>query len=202
MKKEHDRTKKEPMNDVYAYVTRDDLLSVFGEEAVILTLRNFTELRQKTVPNGDQSSGATEHILKVNGRFKRVDVRLVTTDGEALQPNAQNGDDLASGTDDDASDRHCAAAQPSASSASDTGARRTNRRRKPEMVQTKDDECTMEVDEVPAVAGKAASAGAVDKELQERQLIAKTLLGYRPPSKLMRRIFKDDGDSFECKHFG
>lgn len=198
MKKEHERARKDPMNDLYAYVTRDDLLDIFGEDEVILTLRNFTELRQKVVKNEEGSP--SEHVLKVNGRFKRVDVRLVTTDGEALQHQSPNSDGLVSATEDDATDKQCSASQASASNVSDTGARRPNRRRKPEMMDTKDDECTMDSDVVPASV-KAVNPSEADKELQERRLIAKTLLGYRPPLKLMRRNFKDDGDSYERKYF-
>lgn len=193
MKTEHERAKRDPVNNMYAYVTRDDLLDVFGEDSATLTMRNFTEIRQKT--RKTEENEITEHILNVSGKFKKVDVRLVTTDGEALEHKPQSNDETTA--EDDASDKQCSTSQSSISNASDMGARRPNRRRKPEKLETKDDENGIEMDDMPIT--QSTKDEEVDNELEERRLVAEALLGYRPPSKLKKRNFDADCEAFERK---
>lgn len=187
MKKEHELAKKNPENQMYAYITRDDLLEIYGDDKVVLTLRNFADVRQKTTKADEDAAPA--HILKVNGRFKKVDVRLVTTNGEALQQQQQQPQPI---EDNDDSDKQLPATETAALTPSDISNRR-NRRRKPAKLETKDDE----FDE-KASAKKTTNDHGEDKELAERRVLAKTLLGYRPPAKLMKRNFDDDCDTFEC----
>lgn len=195
MKTEQERTRRDPLNNMYAYVTRDDLLDVFGEDAVTLTMRNFTEIRQKT--RKTEENEITEHILNVTGKFKKVDVRLVTTDGEALEHKPQISDDTTA--EDDGSDKQCSTSQSSISNASDTGVRRPNRRRKPEKLETKDDENGIELDGMPAT--QSTNDEEIDSEFDERRLVAEALLGYRPPSKLKKRNFDADCEAFERKNY-
>lgn len=185
MKKEHELAKKNPENHMYAYITRDDLLEIYGDDKVILTLRNFADVRQKITKTEEN---VQKHILKVHGRFKKVDVRLVTTSGEALQQKPQTVED------NEDSDKQLPLTEVAALTTSDIVKRR-NRRRKPAKLETKDDD---EFDEKSVGKKSTKDGGVEDKELDERRVLAKTLLGYRPPAKLIKRSFDDDCDTFEC----
>lgn len=186
MTKDHERAKKNPENEYYAYVTRDDLLEVFGEDSVILTVRNFTDKQTKIQPNEDDDG--EKHILRVKGRFKKVDVRLVTTDGEAIQQRPPQSDDNA--TEGESGDKQFSASQP-IPRANNSDKRRTNRRRKPEQLEIRDDDSN--TDEQNSII--LSNTAEEDKELEERKATAKTLLGYCPPRKQRKRNFDDEYES-------
>lgn len=193
MKKDYERAKKNPENEFYAYVTRDDLIDVFGENSVILTVRNFTEKQTKHQPN--ENDDEEEHILRVKGRFKKIDVRLVTTDGEAIQQGPPQSDDTA--TEGESSDKQILASQPMPREIN-SDKRRTNRRRKPEQVEIRDDDSNTEIDEQNST--NLSNTAEEDREKEERIETAKALLGFRPPKKQRKRNFDDDYDSFESRY--
>lgn len=185
MRENYKLARKSPSNEFYSYVTRDDLLDVFGKESVILTVRNCDTVRQGKIKDEDES---VQRTLRVNGRWKTVDVRLVTTDGEVAQQTECSSEEPE--TDVEMSGKSGTSTQPAPNS-NVIGNRR--RRRKPERLELKDEDCTIEIDEP-----KSTSLTEEEQELEERRITAKTLLGYRPPLKQRKRNF--DEDWLECRY--
>lgn len=197
MRENYKNARKSPSNDFFSYVTRDDLLEVFGKESVILTIRNCDTIRENALKAEDNTK---KHTLKVSGRWKAVDVRLVTTDGDvAAQKSttsvvANTVENLDNG---ESSQKTISASQPESKCVA-TYSRRPGRRRKPDQkVDVKDDDNT-EIEPPPAKM-KPQPPVAPPKELtpeeielQEKRITAETLLGYRPPFKQRKRYFDED----------
>lgn len=190
MRENYKQARKNPANEFFSYVTRDDLLDVFGRESVVLTVRNCDTIRQGRIKEEEES---TKHTLRVHGRWKAVDVRLVTTDGEVARRPPQNSEE-SSETDAEMSEKSESFSQPTAPNSSTIGNRRPGRRRKPERVELKDDDYSIEMDRT----NKSTSLTEEEKELEERKITAETLLGYRPPPKQRKRIFNEDW--LECRY--
>lgn len=197
MRENYKQARKSPSNDFFSYVTRDDLLEVFGKESVILTIRNCDTLREGTSKAEDNTR---KHTLRVNGRWKAVDVRLVTTDGEvaaAAKQTTASGIANTVNLDGESSHKTISASQPEPKSVA-TYSRRPGRRRKPDQkIDVKSDDNT-EI-EPPPPKLKPQSPLAPPKELtpeeieqQEKRITAETLLGYRPPYKQRKRYFEED----------
>lgn len=183
MRENYKQARKSPSNEFFSYVTRDDLLEVFGEDTVILTVRNCDTVRQGTAKEEDNTE---KHTLRVNGRWKKVDVRLVTTDGEVASKSARTDE---TETDGELSD----AQKPTTSSQTENktnviGSRRPGRRRKPERFELKEDDNSVEIDQPK----NKKILTEDEKEHEERRVTAETLLGYRPPSKQRKRNMDED----------
>lgn len=186
MRENYKQARKNPANEFFSYVTRDDLLDVFGKDSVILTARKCDTIRQSKSEDSPK-----KHTLRLNAPYKKIDVRLVTTDGEVTK-ETQNADERE--TDSDANESHTSANQ-SESKSNTIGVRRPGRRRKPERIEVKDDDISLE----PAVKRtKQNSTEEEDEDLEERRITAQTLLGYRPSLVQRKRNF--DEDWIECKY--
>lgn len=190
MKLNYQQSRRSPSNEFFAYVTRDDLLDVFGEESVILTVRNCDTIRTGTTKDEYDSE---KHTLRVHGRWKKVDVRLVTTDGEVERNTTRTSEEHETDGDSNETQKKMASIQPEPKNSN--GARRPGRRRKPERLELKDDDSNVEVEQVkrfkPALTEE-------EKELEERRITAETLLGYRPPLVQRKRNFEEDW--LECRY--
>lgn len=188
MRENYKQARKNPANEFFAYVTRDDLLKVFDEESVILTVRNCDTVRQGRVKNEDDPK---KHTLRVSGRWKQVDVRLVTTDGEVARKTVRRLDETE--TDGDSSDppKSISASQPETKPV--IGARKAGRRRKQEQLELKDDS-SIDTDEPKSKKMLTEE----EKEREERRITAETLLGYRPP--LIQRKRNLDEDWLESRY--
>lgn len=193
MKENYRQTRKSPSNEYYAYVTRDDLIDVFGEDSVTLTVRNFDTVRESTKTAEEDETDVEKHTLRVHGLYKTVDVRLVTTDGEMRHRTPPPPDD--SELDSNGSSQIQSSSQPIAKSSEQSIKRRPGRRRKTEI---KDDDADRDASN-QNLANISASESTEDNELAERRLLAKSLLGYRPPRKQLKRNLDDESDSFECR---
>lgn len=195
MRENYKQAKNSPSNDFYAYVTRDDLLNVYGEDSVILTVRNFDTLRKGEIIAED---GSIKHTLRVNGRWKKVDVRLVTTDGEITR-NTRNRTSEEPSTDGESSETNktISASQPE-SKTNATGNRRPGRRRKPERFELKDDDSSVESDQAKRFKPTLTEEEQEKKEKEERQVTADILLKYRPTRVQRKRNL--DEDWLECRY--
>lgn len=199
MRENYKQARRNPANQFYSYVTRDDLLDVFGNESVILTARNCDTIRQ-----GKKSSvedGRVLHTLRLNSLWKTVDVRLVTTDGEITHRNAQQSSGDEAGTSDNG---QSTSDNQSITKANELDNRRAGRRRR-----RKDDNSQFKTDDDSHVDKKPRtdqsdlmlgnSHSEDEKEIEERRITAKTLLGYRPLRKEMKRYLHDETVAAECK---
>lgn len=188
MRENYKQARKSPSNEFFAYVTRDDLLDVFGEDKVILTVRNCDTIRKGKTK---VEEGSDKHTLRVNGKWKKVDVRLVTTDGEITRRTSDEPE-----TDGDSSETQKAASssQPEPKNNA-VGNRRPGRRRKPERLELKDDDSSVESDQAKRFK---ANLTEEEKELEDRRITAETLLGYRPPTMQRKRILEEDW--LECRY--
>lgn len=182
MRENYKQARKNPANEFFAYVTRDDLLDVFDDESVILTVRNCDTVRQSKVKSEDDQK---KHTLRVSGRWKQVDVRLVTTDGEVAKKAVRHLDDIE--TDGDSSDapKLLSASQPETKTV--IAERKAGRRRKQEQFELKDDS-SMETYEPKSKKLLTEE----EKELEERRITAETLLAYRPPLIQRKRNLNED----------
>lgn len=88
MKENVRQTKESSFNQYYNYVTRDDLVDIFGEE-VVLTIKNYDSisLDDDVGEDDDQSPRSA----RFRSAWKSIDVRLVTNDGEV---NKIESDDI------------------------------------------------------------------------------------------------------------
>lgn len=82
MKENIRQTKECPTNQYYNYVTRDDLLDIFGND-VVLTVKNFDS--QTFGPAQEQT--LRHYSVRFRSIFKRIDARLVTN---AVDDNRSN----------------------------------------------------------------------------------------------------------------
>lgn len=180
MRENYKQARKSPENEFYAYVTRDDLLQVFGDDSVILTARNCDTVQ--TGKSKDEKA-PVKHKLRVHGRWKKVDMRLVTTNGEIA--NTDQSDDTEMNGEKLKSD---SAGQQVPSNV--IGNRRPGRRRKPERFELKDEDSNAELD----LGAKKHKLNLTEEEseLEERRLTAEALLGYRPAIKQRKRNFEED----------
>lgn len=195
MRENYKHARKSPSNDFFSYVTRDDLLDVFGKESVILTIRNCETLRESALKAEDNTK---KHTLRVSGRWKAVDVRLVTTDGDvaAQQTIAPSVSNVVDNSDGGESSQK-SASQPEPKRLA-TYNRRPGRRRKPDQtIDVKDDDST-EIEPPPSKLKPQAPVPPPKEltpeeiELQEKRITAETLLGYKPPYKQRKRHFEED----------
>ncbi|XP_055295053.1 transcription factor E2F5 isoform X2 [Sitodiplosis mosellana] len=193
MRNNYQQARRSPSNEFFAYVTRDDLLDVFGKESVILTARNFDTVRKGVKIKAEDDSEEKKHTLQVHGLFKKVDVRLVTTDGEITRNTARTLEEPETDGDSSETQKTTAASQPEPKT--NTGARRPGRRRKPERIELKDDDSSVETDQVKRLKTTLTEE---EKELEERRITAETLLGYRP--SLVQRKRNLDEDWLECSN--
>lgn len=180
---------KDPTNNFFTYVTRDDLLEVFGTESVILTVRNCDTIRQGPMKVEDNTK---KHTLQLNGRWKAVDVRLVTTDGEVVTKQATatvTTNDVVN-LDGESSETTVSASQPESKTVA-TYSRRPGRRRKPDRIELKDDD-EAEIVQSPKSKQPSKELTPEEIELQEKRITAETLLGYKPPYKQRKRQFEED----------
>lgn len=181
MRENYKQARKNPSNEFYSYVTRDDLLDVFGKDSVILTVRNCDTIRRSKIKEEDDHTSST---LRVHGRWKAVDVRLVTTEGEVAPQSESNTDEPE--TDVELSEKSESSSQPAPKN-NVIGNRRPGRRRKPERIELKDEDCSIEMDQ-----SKLTSLTDEEKEQEERRITAEILLGYRPPLKQRKRTLDED----------
>lgn len=192
MKENYRQARKSPANEYFAYVTRDDLIDVFGEESVILTVRNFDTVREGKTKEEENETDVEKNTLRVSGLWKTVDVRLVTTDGEILHRTPPNTDD----SEIDTNNKLQSSSQPVAGNVERK--RRPGRRRKRDRSNIKEEESTETDEQIVSVS--SSTDNAEDSETAERRSMAKSLLGYRPPVKQLKRNLDDESDSFECRY--
>lgn len=193
MKENYKQARKDPTNEYYAYVTRDDLLDVFDNDSMILTVRNCDTIRQSTRTSEEDDEEIETHTLRLHGRWKAVDVRLVTTDGELTRRTPD-------GTESETSDKVQSASQ---SKPDELNNRRPGRRRrrKEENIQFKtDEESGAELNESNKKRPRNDNQNGEDEELKERRITAQTLLGYRPQRKELKRNLDDGSDSYDRKY--
>lgn len=197
MRENYKHARKSLPNDFFAYVTRDDLLEVFGDDSVILTIKNCDTIREGKIK---VENDAKKHSLQVNGRWKAVDVRLVTNDGQVA---AQSTALPAIANSDGESSHKESASQPEPKSVV-TYTRRPGRRRKPDQkIDIRDDEDDDAIIEPPSKIKPPPPPKELtsdELEQQEKQITAQTLLGYRPQYK--QRRFEDDWLESRYKLFG
>lgn len=194
MRENYKHARKSVSNDFFAYVTRDDLLDVFANDSVILTIRNCDTISEGMVKT---ESNTKKHSLRVNGRWKTVDVRLVTKDGQVAAPQAAStaiANAVTADADGDTSHKTASTSQPEPKSVA-TYSRRPGRRRKPDQkVDIKDDDDDDMMIEPPSKIKPPPPKELTPDELeqQEKQMTAETLLGYRPTYKQRKRNFDED----------
>lgn len=197
MKENYRQARRDPGNEYYAYVTRDDLLKAFGDNSVILTVRNCETIREGKRESDEDEN--VKHTLRANGRWKSVDVRLVTTEGELTE---ETPNEIIAETE--------AVAETSVNIETTIKVVATNNNKRPGRRRRKDDNIQFKIDEDSSVdndesISKRPRNGLSDdekddeKELEERRITAQTLLGYRPPKRELKRNLYDDQASFESK---
>lgn len=195
MKENLRRTKDDPTNQYYAYVTRDDLVEVYPEESVILTMRNYDnyETTPKIICEDDSGDEMEDEItdpgtLRVHGRYKTIDVRLVTNEGEALHQNRtaiKKGQEEGHNKKEDNIPPYLS----STSSSQPTKPTESNKKRAGRSRRSvKNDETVRD----------GVTKGEEDEE-EELKVTAKTLLGYGPPKKQLKRNLDEVSDSFESR---
>lgn len=162
-------TRENPSNDFYAYVTRDDFVSVFGDDDVVLTIRNFDKYDNCE----DESNSDLE--LRVSAQWKKIDVRLVTNEGEALRT------EVAPREKDDRSEEDARTKDLDAPSSFSQGYEKKTSRR--------------HVDRRKAVHSQHGEA-----DMNDRLQTARVLLGYRPPKHHRKRNLDEVSDSFESRY--
>lgn len=191
------QTREESANQYYAYVTRDDLVDVFGSDEVILTLRNYDELTKNNIDKRNHRSPST---LRVQGRWKKIAVRLVTDEGEVLQNKRNNEGDINKkqiitrelNNMPDSSKFGISSSQPSKDSRTKTNKRRPGRRKRNENIE-------LQADDDKKGNTSATFDVKFENEMDERRATAQTLLGYRPPTKQLKRNLDEVSDSFESR---
>lgn len=192
MKENYRQARKDPANEYYAYVTRDDLLKVFGDN-VILTVRNCETIREGKRESDEDES--VKHTLRANGRWKSVDVRLVTTDGELTeQKQNQIIDETEAATETTVN------SETTVKAVDLNNKRPGRRRRKDDNIQFKiDEDSTVDNGESSCKRPRNEQTSDDEKELEERRITAQTLLGYRPLKRELKRNLYDDQASFESE---
>lgn len=79
MKENVRQTKESAYNQYYTYITRDDLLDIFGEDDVVLTIKNYETM--STASHADSDTKTLPRTVRFRGNWKCIDVRLVTNNG-------------------------------------------------------------------------------------------------------------------------
>lgn len=183
MKLNYVNARKNPENEYFAYVTRNDIINTFGSDCDIFTIRNCNVLRQgygKT-----EADNKKKYRLAAQALWKELDVRLVTEDGETYQVSAPS-DQIE--VDDDSSEKLTSVGQPKAkNNAAITNSRR-GRRRKPDKIELKDDDDSAVIEPIKP----SAELTEDEKELEERRITGETLLCFRPPPKQRKREYEPD----------
>lgn len=174
MQENYKQARKSPSNEYFAYVTRDDLVDVFGKDSTILTVRNCDTIRQ------GKTKDALKQTLRVHGLWKKVDVRLVTNDGEVAQKTIQTSDE----TEMDGELSGVPKISSNQSESNNNASRKPGRRRKPERFELKEDDSSIEPEQLKR---SKTNVTEEEKELLERRITAETLLGYRPPRVQRKR---------------
>lgn len=188
------QTQNDPTNQYYAYVTRDDFVDVFGSEDVVLTIRNYDSCDNNSPPDD-----ASRQTLRFLGKWKSIDVRLVTDDGESMRPSINFETELAENEQmkSNAAVGVSSSSQPTANRFEALGniSKRRPKRRKRHIIKEDDDE-----DNDDSTMSSAFEGGSVDREFNGRLVTAQALLGFRPSRKhLKRNLDHEVSDSFECR---
>lgn len=181
------QARNDPANQYYSYVTRDDLVSVFGNEDVVLTVRNYDSC------DSSPPEDTKRKTLRLYGRWKSIDVRLVTNEGESLRSSINLDRALVENEQNGSAATGVSSSQPSKGSEAmaPTNKRRT-RRRKRHIVKEDDDE-----DDILTTA--TTNEDETKGEIDERLATAQALLGFRPSRKHLKRNLDEVSDSFECR---
>lgn len=190
------QTRNDPSNQYYAYVTRDDLVSVFGNDDVVLTIRNYDRC-----DSSSSSDDTKRPTLRLYGRWKSIDVRLVTDEGESLRTSINVDNQLAA---DDEHNESIATTTPVAGVSSSQPVKgsesmaavnkRRTRRRKRHIVKEDDDEDSNDILTISANVDSDTN-----RDTDERLATAQALLGFRPSRKHLKRNLDEVSDSFECR---
>ena len=175
---------EDPSNQYYAYVTRDDLVDAFGDD-VVLTIRNYDICDATSV--GDDDDGGLPRTLRVYGRFKTIDVRLVTDDGEALKKTVPAAKEEAANPDE-----LYAIPNYLLKTGASNQSLRSNLKRRPGRPR-RNTESNLDLD--------SHELSNDSDEEDDRRESARVLLGYKPSIKRMKRNFDDDSDSFESRYY-
>lgn len=174
------QTKNDPTNQYYAYVTRDDLVSAFGSEDVVLTIRNYDSC------DSSSSDDAKRQTLRLYGRWKSIDVRLVTDEGDSMRKSINFETDMTEKEENIANTIGISSSQPvKGSDALSNVNKRRARRRKRHIVKEDDED-----NDISTIS--TTIDGCADKPIDERLATAQTLLGFRPTRKHLKRNL-DDG---------
>lgn len=181
------QTRNDPTNQYYAYATRDDLVSVFGNDDVVLTIRNFDRC------DSSPSDAAKRRTLRLYGRWKSIDVRLVTDEGDSMRPSINFETATAEQEQNGSNAVGVSSSQPvKGSEAMATTNKRRAGRRKRHIV--KEDDGDDDIIAIPATV-----SGGAEKDIDERLETAQALLGFRPSRKHLKRNLDEVSDSFECR---
>lgn len=93
------QTKESSYNQFYNYITRDDLLNIFGND-VVLTIKNY-DTKSLSDYTMDGSGEKEARSVRFRSIWKGIDVRLVTNNGETLRKTNTSSSDGENGTYDD-----------------------------------------------------------------------------------------------------
>lgn len=192
MKENYRQARKDPANEYYAYVTRDDLLNAFSDNSVILTVRNCETIREGKRESDEDES--VQHTLRANGQWKSVDVRLVTTEGELTEQTPNKIID-----ETEAATETSVNIETTVKAVAKNNNRPGRRRRKDDLEFKIDEDSSLDNDEHSSKRSRIEQTSEDEKELEERRITAQTLLGYRPPKRELKRNLCDDQASFESK---
>lgn len=162
-------TRQDPSNQFYAYVTRDDFVSVFGDEDVVLTIRNFDKYDNCE----DESNKDLE--LRVSSQWKKIDVRLVTNEGEAMRT------EVAPREKDDHSEEDAKTKDLDGPISFSQGYEKKSNRHH-------------------IHRRKAVHFEHGEADMNDRLQTARVLLGYRPPKHHRKRNLDEASDSFESRY--
>lgn len=182
------QTRNDPTNQYYAYATRDDFVTVFGSDDVVLTIRNYDSC------DSSPSDDVKRQTLRLYGRWKSIDVRLVTDEGDSMRTSIHFETKTETEKEQNGSNAvGVSSSQPvKGSEAMATMNKRRAGRRKRHIV--KEDDEDNDVLAMPVTIGRGA-----EKDVDERLAIAQALLGFRPTRKHLKRNLDDASDSFECR---
>lgn len=99
MKENVRQTKESPFNQYYLYITRDDLIDIFGNDNVVFTIKNNETMSLNDYVDNNETGNDIDGQLKDNkdsprsvhfsSNWKGIDVRLVTDNGESVQKAQQ-----------------------------------------------------------------------------------------------------------------
>lgn len=95
MKENVRQTKESSFNQYYLYITRDDLIDIFGDDNVVFTIKNNETMSLNDYVDNNETGNDTDGQVKDNkgsprsarfsSNWKGIDVRLVTDNGESVQ---------------------------------------------------------------------------------------------------------------------